>query len=228
MKFLPPTARPSFSVQFKAAPTSAGGILLSRSTNLITTFPENLNVYTIRMLPDGRVQGWTRNFSPITTTANLRDNQWHHAVLTYDPADGRTYFYVDGVQIGSLTAGNKVVNEKIVIGARWNGTGETTTTDHFNGALKEVRCFSYGLSSAEVLALYEQMTLNRPDLNPAPPQLLATPVKVVLVSNGQIRLRISKWIPPTTRRLKFKSPQATRRPSKVFLPLARPEATACT
>ncbi len=185
MKFLPPTARPSFSVQFKAAPTSAGGILLSRSTNLITTFPENLNVYTIRMLPDGRVQGWTRNFSPITTAANLKDNQWHHAVLTYDPADGRTYFYVDGVQIGSLGAGNKVVNEKVVIGARWNGTGETTTTDHFNGALKEVRCFSYGLSSAEVRALYEQMTLDRPDLNPAPPQLLATPVKVVLVSNGQ-------------------------------------------
>ncbi len=188
MKFLPPTARPSFSVQFKADPTSSGGILLSRSTNLITTFTENLNVYTIRMLPDGRVQGWTRNFSPLTSSASLKDNEWHHAVLTYDPADGRTYFYVDGALVGSLTAGNKAVNEKMVVGARWNGPGETTTTDHFQGALREIRGFSYALSAKEVLALYEQMTLDRPDLNPAPPQLLATPVKVVLVSNGQTQI----------------------------------------
>jgi len=184
ISFLPPTSRPSFSVQFKADATGTGGILLSRSTNLSGNFTENLNVYTIRMLPDGRLQGWTRNFSPITTTATFKNNQWHHAVLTYDPADGRTFFYVNGTLVGNLVAGNKSVNEKMVLGARWNGPGETATTDHFQGALREVRGFSFGLSAAEVLALYEQMRINRTDLNPVPPQLLATPVKVVLVDNG--------------------------------------------
>ncbi len=191
MQYLPPTSRVSFALQFKADPASNGGILLSRSTNLSTTFTTNLNVYTIRMLADGRLEAWTRNFSPLRTAANLKDGEWHHAVFTHNPnnpSSSQVQFYVDGQLVGSQNVGNKTVNERMVLGARWNGTGESATTDHFNGALRDVRGFSYRLSAEEAKALYEQMSMTRPELNPTPPQLLSTPVKIVLINNGQTQI----------------------------------------
>ena len=81
------------------------------------------------------------------TTADLRDDTWHHVALTYDGTSIKGY--VDGSYVGVET--NTLVNtsnNSPAIG-NWNGAGFT-----FNGAISNVILYTETLTDANILALY--------------------------------------------------------------------------
>jgi hypothetical protein len=85
---------------------------------------------------------------------------WHFITGTYNGSVLR--IYVDGVVKNSVAATGviKTTSDPLVIGAA-DQSGNANTT--FNGAIDEIRIFSRGLTSDEVLALYNAPTV---DLTP--------------------------------------------------------------
>lgn len=79
----------------------------------------------------------------------LADTNWHHIVYTYD---GTTWAgYKDGVNIFSVS---RVFSLNATTGALYLFTFDGTATGRFNGTLDEFGMWSRGLSSNEVLQLY--------------------------------------------------------------------------
>ena len=123
---------------------------------LLFNFPNN----------DGRLTFVLNSGSPIvqTTTASWPSNQWQHIACTYDGATMR--IFVNGVLEGSqATSVNPAANgNPLQIG------GNTDQGFWFPGALDEVRLFGGTLTTNEVLALYNSITVtNPPTPGNAPP-----------------------------------------------------------
>ncbi|MBN1418984.1 MAG: hypothetical protein JXP34_09420 [Planctomycetes bacterium] len=97
--------------------------------------------FTCPGVPGGTIAGEMR----------IDDGAWHHAAGTYD---GRTIaLYVDGVLDRSSSAYGAIATNAsdIDIGEAWDGP------------VDEVRIYSYGLSAAEVRALYDDARIENPD-----------------------------------------------------------------
>lgn len=87
-----------------------------------------------------------------STSADLRDNIWHHVAATGD-RDGFLTFYVDGNPKGQFDIsdmGNINSTSNVFIG--WEEQNPDGT--HFNGIIDEVRIYNRALSQAEIRQLY--------------------------------------------------------------------------
>ncbi len=86
-------------------------------------------------------------------TTNLRDNEWHHVVATYDQTTGKTHLYTDGefqIEESNITSGVfGDGTEPLYIGR------DNAGTNFWEDDLDEVRIYNRALSPAEVKALYE-------------------------------------------------------------------------
>lgn len=81
----------------------------------------------------------------------VNDGLWHHAVGVYDGE--RVYLYIDGELDNSLPASG------------WIDTTSSSVRigyDQWHGAIDEVRIYNYGLSEAQVVALYQDTRIENP------------------------------------------------------------------
>ena len=89
----------------------------------------------------------------ITPSANYLDNQWHHAVVTFDNANNIVKLFVDGLQIQAGTTTSNPDNT----GTQPLRIGENSQPplgpDAFVGQLDEVGVWSRALTDAEVTSL---------------------------------------------------------------------------
>ncbi len=89
----------------------------------------------------------------ITPSTNYLNNQWHHAVVTFDNTNNIVRLFVDGVQVGTLTTTSNPDNT----GTQPLRIGENSQPplgpDAFVGQLDEVGVWSRALSNAEVTSL---------------------------------------------------------------------------
>ena len=85
------------------------------------------------------------------STADLRDDAWHHVALTYDGTSIKGY--VDGSYVGveTNTLVNTTANSPAI--GNWNGAGFT-----FNGAISNVLLYTESLTDANILTLYNNGT----------------------------------------------------------------------
>jgi hypothetical protein len=102
------------------------------------------------------VAGNTGTVTAFTSSVNVNNNQWHHAVLTQ--RSGTIYMYVDGVQVGSGAGVGSISN---LTSPQQIGR-EASGSEFFNGSLDEVAIYNHALTQARVQAHY-----NYVDLGPA-------------------------------------------------------------
>ena len=89
----------------------------------------------------------------ITSSTNYLDNQWHHAVVTFDNANNIVRLFVDGLQIGTLSTTSNPDNT----GTQPLRIGENSQSplgpDAFVGQLDEVGVWNRALTNAEITSL---------------------------------------------------------------------------
>ena len=89
----------------------------------------------------------------ITSSTNYLDNQWHHAVVTFDNPNNIVRLFVDGLQVGTLSTTSNPDNT----GTQPLRIGENSQSplgpDAFVGQLDEVGVWSRALTNAEVTSL---------------------------------------------------------------------------
>jgi serine/threonine protein kinase/WD40 repeat protein len=92
-------------------------------------------------------------YGSIWRKADIIDGNWHHVVGTYDGTN--MMLYIDGNQNLSARASGKIrtYGSRVLIGATWYGL--QTQPRELKGLIDDVRIYSYGLTEAEVKALYE-------------------------------------------------------------------------
>ena len=94
----------------------------------------------------------TNGGNQILSTTDLRDDQWHHIVGTYDGTTSG--IYVDSVLENSYTPGSGIATEGITT----VGIGATVAkTNEFNGQIALTKIYNKGLTSAEVLQNYNAL-----------------------------------------------------------------------
>jgi len=106
------------------------------------------------------------------------DNTWHHLVGVCDEPGGAMYFYVDGVNQGTITGiGGAGINSSTVpvsIGAQLLG-GDYFY--QFAGTIDEVAVYNYALSASQVQDHYASA--------PVPPYFTSVPTNEVIAYAGQ-------------------------------------------
>jgi len=88
---------------------------------------------------------------------NPSNNQWHHAVLTYDGTTSG--FYIDGqlVALSTKASGEMLQRFNILaIGMGGNAGGRGVTGEYFYGAIDDIRLYERAFNTAEVLSLYQE------------------------------------------------------------------------
>lgn len=89
----------------------------------------------------------------ITPSTNYLDNQWHHAVVTFDNPTNIIRLFVDGLQVGTLSTTSNPDNT----GTQPLRIGENSQSplgpDAFIGQLDEVGVWNRALTNAEITSL---------------------------------------------------------------------------
>jgi RHS repeat-associated protein len=150
---------------FKASLTGAGGPLLGYQDKAVGQ-TSTAGVPLLYLGTDRKVRGQfaTGTIAPITSSVEIRDDRWHHAVLT--ATGGTQTLYLDGAKVGELT--NATIEQSVLsyneIGAAyattpgsWPAWG-TTSQRYFAGAVDEVAVYSHPLGPAAVTAHYRAGT----------------------------------------------------------------------
>ncbi|MGW7287761.1 LamG-like jellyroll fold domain-containing protein [Streptomyces sp. NPDC054847] len=109
---------------------------------------------------DGKLRGQFeitgQTVTPMTSTATVTDDQWHHAVLS--GAGTTQALYLDGVKVGSLTGPiNHYDKSHTYLGAGWSSPawdGMAAGVRYFTGQLDEAAIYHRPLDEATVAAHY--------------------------------------------------------------------------
>jgi hypothetical protein len=84
-------------------------------------------------------------------TTDLRDDQWHHVVWTWDRDVGNR-FYIDGVQEAADTTVN---SDNILSDGNFTLGGSAGIARSLHGALDDVRIYNRALTADEIARLYK-------------------------------------------------------------------------
>lgn len=157
----------SFETWFK---TSEPGIIFSIPTD--TLFSDLPALYVGQ---DGRLRAQfnhrTNNArTPTTTSSSVRNNQWHHVVVTINGAVQT--LYLNGQQVGTINnlSTTPLQGAPRIGGSFIDGSWPSTPSDSpntsvsfpFGGTLDELAIYDRPLSSAEVAAHYQAGTVAAP------------------------------------------------------------------
>ncbi|HQT44924.1 MAG TPA: LamG domain-containing protein, partial [Candidatus Micrarchaeota archaeon] len=97
-----------------------------------------------------RIRDSNNNFTVLTTTSPISNNQWHHIAVVFNGT--ALFLYVDGVLNNSIPSSiTSIGGTTTLLGI---GAPQSSPTWGFNGSIDEVRIFNRSLSAAEVKQLY--------------------------------------------------------------------------
>ncbi len=107
------------------------------------------------------------DFTTITGSTSINDNDWHMVTGVRDTTSGYLYLYVDGVSdatpVSDGSSGTISPYHNLGIGAYYT---DTNVADFFTGQMKIISFFNRALPAAEIKQLYYQMRGHCP---PPPP-----------------------------------------------------------
>ncbi|MEX0330624.1 MAG: tandem-95 repeat protein [Puniceicoccaceae bacterium] len=143
---------------FKAEPGSSGGGLIGYQNVAYPGSPGNW-IPAIYIGTDGRLRGeyWVGSVTPITSTVDVRDGQWHHVSLI-GSVNTQT-LYLDGQPVGTLSGGINhlsMVHNQIgtVYTSVWPGGNGSWFT--FDGRIDNVRIWYRAFDDTEAFSLFSQ------------------------------------------------------------------------
>ena len=91
----------------------------------------------------------------VVGTTTVTDDNWHHAVATYDSSSGYAAIYVDGINEGAGSTSGTINSDtlNLIIGTLYGPSAEPKLTS-FNGTIDEVRIYNRSLSAEEIRLSY--------------------------------------------------------------------------
>jgi hypothetical protein len=135
--------------------SAADGRLISKATGI----QDDEHVFmlsTIRARSAVRLRGRVRvggsTTALIASTGNVDEGEWNHAALTYDGTTIR--LYLNGQDVGSTRLSGTVdvdPSVSVAVGGQPLGAG----SKFFDGLIDDVRIYEQGLTSAEVMQVFE-------------------------------------------------------------------------
>ncbi|WP_186329276.1 LamG domain-containing protein [Agrococcus jejuensis] len=110
------------------------------------------NDFGIALMADGRVLAGVGNHNgtdrTIASQAGLANNVWHHVVMTRNQTNGVVELWIDGVSVGTVTAGTQSLTASASIDL---GRLQTNVAgQYYRGNLDEVAMYSRVLSASEI------------------------------------------------------------------------------
>jgi RHS repeat-associated protein len=162
----------SVGLWFKAASSSADGVLFSYQTAAITNSSgaTNHRTPTLYIGTNGELYGEFYNgaVDPIHTSTSVTDGKWHYAVIS--AASNTQSLYLDGTQVGSAVSGqiNQLNMGVDTIGAGfwtgWPGGTTATTASYFAGDIGQVAVYPQPLAAATIASQYAIAAAASPEL----------------------------------------------------------------
>lgn len=134
----------------RSLPSSGARMLLGKSDYVTGTD------YILRVLPGGRLQ-WEYGYYFETVTSPIDTDSWHHILVCATAPLGIARIYIDGVLVTHTQrpGGNHAsVTNPLTIGCA--GYWSAPWSEHFDGAIDDVRIYNRALTPAEVTAIYNQ------------------------------------------------------------------------
>ncbi|MBI9019056.1 MAG: hypothetical protein JEZ07_17530 [Phycisphaerae bacterium] len=118
---------------------------------------DNWEGYVFVLNGSGNANFNLRGAGGISSVSQVNDNQWHLVTATYDSQTGQIAIYVDGELENqtTLTANPLMADNPVVIGAE-QPTGDTLSL--YQGLIDDARIYTYALSPAQVLDIYNDLT----------------------------------------------------------------------
>ncbi|RYD44309.1 MAG: LamG domain-containing protein, partial [Verrucomicrobiaceae bacterium] len=80
----------------------------------------------------------------------------HHAYVFRNVPVNRVDFYVDGVLVNSLTAGNTGFNDATTVGFAIGALGRSTAFESFDGLMDDLRIYDRELLAANIQDIYDE------------------------------------------------------------------------
>ena len=169
----------SVGLWFKAASTTASGVLFSYQADALTSSTGNTDHHdpALYVGGNGQLYGelWNGSIDPIHTTASVDDGNWHYAVLTGQATSQS--LYLDGTLVGTLSGQINQQNMTVdTIGAGfWQGgwpnsyitVGPTLTNPpigYFNGSIAQAAVYPSGLGQPAVSSQHALAATASPEL----------------------------------------------------------------
>ncbi|HMX26525.1 MAG TPA: putative Ig domain-containing protein, partial [Blastocatellia bacterium] len=167
----------TFETWFK---TSMGGVILGQQDSNTYTNPTAAYVPGLYVGTNGKLHAemfWSGSASPITTTASVNDNVFHHVAVVYN---GTTEtLYLDGNVVGSVTQSQYGFSPaKYQFGTGFTGiTGWPNTPGgwyNFNGLIDEPTLYGRALTASEVQNVFNAGSQGKCPTCVAPPANLTS------------------------------------------------------
>ncbi|MGH3165043.1 MAG: LamG-like jellyroll fold domain-containing protein, partial [Trebonia sp.] len=161
----------SVGLWFKAASSSADGVLFSYDTDAITNSSGSSGhrepLLYIGTNGELYAEFWNGTVEPIHTSTSVDDGKWHYAVIT--ASSNTQSLYLDGKQVGSALSGqiNQLNMGVNTIGAGfWNSWPSDTSTaaSYFSGDIGQVAVYPQPLPAATIASQYAISTAASPEL----------------------------------------------------------------
>lgn len=133
--------------------SATGGMVIATGSGT----NQNGATYNLRILDEGFLSFMGGNFTSCcydinpTTGINLKDNNWHNCVVTYDSNTFR--FYIDGILI-STTNLAVATNGQFNYFGKSNDANTTTNSAFFNGIIDDIGIWNRALTQEEITNLY--------------------------------------------------------------------------
>lgn len=133
--------------------SNGGGASASDGTDLVLVTDNDLVWAAVSGDPD---------WSSIASNFSLNDNQWYHAVGTWDGTtdSGAVEMYIDGISHGTSTASSTLgtASKEFLLGRLFS-----SSSFNHNGFIDDIRVYDRALSATEVRALYDASQQGYPD-----------------------------------------------------------------
>ncbi|RAJ32831.1 RHS repeat-associated protein [Kitasatospora sp. SolWspMP-SS2h] len=124
--------------------TAAPGVILTYQNRTMAEAPNNL-VPALYVGSDGKLRGkFNTTGDPITSTGSVKDNAWHHVVLS--GAQSSTALYLDGNRVGTIDAAiDHLDMTRTYLGGGYTGNwpGGNGGWSWFNGQIDDVALYDY-------------------------------------------------------------------------------------
>lgn len=161
----------SVGLWFKAATSTASGVLYSYDTDAITNSSGGSDHHEplLYIGTNGELYAefWNGSIDPIHTSTSVDDGNWHYAVITAS-SDSQS-LYLDGAQVGSPLSGQiDQMNQSVdTIGAGfWNDwpSASSAAASYFDGDIAQAAVYPQPLTSAAVASQYALAEAASPEL----------------------------------------------------------------
>lgn len=160
----------SIGLWFKAASSTASGVLFSYSADAITNSSGNsaAHVPALYVGGNGELYGelWNGSVDPMHSSVNVDDGNWHYAVLTGSATSQA--LWLDGTQVGTLSgqiSPDGLTNDTVGAGF-WQSWPENYVTEgpallsppvgYFAGSIGQVAVYPHPLGQPAIAGQYAQ------------------------------------------------------------------------